>query len=240
MTPPFAPHRVLAELIDCADCALDVARIACAHAPALLGFASCALVFADHAGVPFLSVDQDPGRSDADRLAWVVDGWKHDTPYTAAVRDGRPLRDGTGLLVPLVEPRGFLGAVRCAPVSAAIEGSVVMLATRVSVKLASLGVAGFTTDTPLTARQYAIARRAASGATNIEIADALGISVNTVKVRLKQVFVQLDVVNRTDLANVLRRLPPPETHRRGVHRSGIEAPHLVVVAHAGVRGRAPA
>ncbi len=64
----------------------------------------------------------------------------------------------------------------------------------------------------LTPRQSEIAQLAALGHTNAEIAAALGISINTVKARLKEVFERLDVCNRTELANVLRPWPNAPAH----------------------------
>ncbi len=52
----------------------------------------------------------------------------------------------------------------------------------------------------LTPRQRQIASLVARGLTNHEIGVAFGVSINTVKKHLKQVFAQLDVANRTELA----------------------------------------
>ena len=54
-------------------------------------------------------------------------------------------------------------------------------------------------DMQLGPRQHQIAELAAHGHTNDEIATMLGISVNTVKGRLKEVFEILEVRNRTEL-----------------------------------------
>ena len=72
----------------------------------------------------------------------------------------------------------------------------------------------------LPARRFRIAQLAAEGHTNAEIAQVLGISINTVKSRLKQVFVQLSIDNRTELASVLRRLAPVREVPLGVTRIG--------------------
>jgi len=60
----------------------------------------------------------------------------------------------------------------------------------------------------------------ATGKTNIEIAYELRLSLNTVKVRLKQAFDRLGVVNRTELANVLRAEAPPDDVPPGITRLG--------------------
>ncbi len=53
-------------------------------------------------------------------------------------------------------------------------------------------------------RQRECAKLAVRGLTNREIGELLGISINTVKARLKEVFHRLDVTNRTELAFVLQ------------------------------------
>jgi DNA-binding NarL/FixJ family response regulator len=68
----------------------------------------------------------------------------------------------------------------------------------------------------LTPRQHRIARLAASGYTNEDIAEALAISVNTVKARLKQAFERLDVTNRIELAGVIKLHAPPDEVAPGV------------------------
>ena len=76
------------------------------------------------------------------------------------------------------------------------------------------GIATIPEVRPLAPRQHEVATLAAGGRTNPEIADELGISINTVKLRLKQAFERLGVDNRTELANVLRRLAPLDGFRQ--------------------------
>ena len=98
-----------------------------------------------------------------------------------------------------------------------------MLATQLSVWCTERGIARVphvAGAEGLPARRHRIAQLAAEGLTNAEIAQHLEISVNTVKSRLKQVFVQLSVDNRTELASVLRRLAPLHDVRRGISRLG--------------------
>jgi DNA-binding NarL/FixJ family response regulator len=73
---------------------------------------------------------------------------------------------------------------------------------------------------PLACRQHEIATLAASGRTNPEIADALGISINTVKLRLKQAFERLGVESRTELVTMFQRLAPLEGIPPGISRRG--------------------
>jgi len=126
------------------------------------------------------------------------------------------------LAVPLLGPAGWFGTVMHAPVGAptvACERQLVVLATELSVWCTARGISTLPEVRPLAPRQHEVATLAANGRTNPEIADALGISVNTVKLRLKQVFERLAVDNRTELANVLRRLAPLEGIPMGItHR----------------------
>ena len=55
-------------------------------------------------------------------------------------------------------------------------------------------------ETRLTAREKEIAMSAVLGKTDMEVAEALGISVTTVRTHLKHIFAKLDVSNRTQLA----------------------------------------
>src|SRR5207247_1162752 len=57
------------------------------------------------------------------------------------------------------------------------------------------------TPLDLTPTEEQIARLAAEGRTNREIADALFVSVNTVQSNLKRVYRKLDVRSRTELAH---------------------------------------
>jgi len=59
-------------------------------------------------------------------------------------------------------------------------------------------------DCSLTERQRAVAHFAAASCTALEIGEELGISINTVKTLLKQVYERLEVSNRVELMQVLR------------------------------------
>lgn len=112
-----------------------------------------------------------------------------------------------GISVPVLGRGGVVATLACLadePLSRTSERQLAMIAMHLSVWWTKhdadhkphLGV--------LTPRQLEIARLAASGCTNARIAQLLAISVNTVKLRLKQVFERLGVNNRTELSNVLR------------------------------------
>lgn len=113
--------------------------------------------------------------------------------------------------VPLLGPGGWFGTItyssHVAP-CAEVERELVVLATELSVWCTARGIARLPEVRPLARRQHEVATLAANGRTNPEIAEALGVSINTVKLRLKQAFERLGVDSRTDLANVLRRLAP--------------------------------
>lgn len=57
----------------------------------------------------------------------------------------------------------------------------------------------------LTPRQTAVARLLSEGLTNIEIAEALGISTHTVRRHLEAIFRRLEVPNRAAAATELKR-----------------------------------
>ena len=116
--------------------------------------------------------------------------------------------DANRIAIPVLGPRGWFATLVCSADQAFtpdLEREVALLATYLSVWCTERGVAvpAPETDHGLTPRQREIAQLAARGDTNAEIAAHLGISINTVKVRLKQVFERLDVCNRTELAAVL-------------------------------------
>lgn len=64
-----------------------------------------------------------------------------------------------------------------------------------------------TPSASLTHRECEVARLAAEGRNNREIADRLHLSGNTVKFRLKSVFQKLDIRSRRDLEETLWEPP---------------------------------
>jgi DNA-binding NarL/FixJ family response regulator len=65
-------------------------------------------------------------------------------------------------------------------------------------------VIGTTNWSALTARQQQVARLAARGRSNSEIAQELGIKPNTVDAHLKKIYAALDVHSRTELSYKIR------------------------------------
>jgi DNA-binding CsgD family transcriptional regulator len=117
-----------------------------------------------------------------------------------------PAPDGTyRLVLPVIEPAGLLGAVCCgrdAPLSADMLRDLSTLAAHVSVRLVQLGARAANEQAlgRLTRRQSDVALLAAQGRPNAAIATTLGLSENTVKKHLKDIFDELGVTNRTELA----------------------------------------
>jgi DNA-binding CsgD family transcriptional regulator len=125
------------------------------------------------------------------------------------------------LFAPLIGSEGWFGTTIfgfLAEPTIEVERRLMLLTTQLSVWCTDHGVGRLPDGQTrtLAPRQHQIARLAASGRTNPEIAAELHISINTVKVRLKHVFERLGVNNRTELANALRRLAPLDGIPEGV------------------------
>ena len=128
------------------------------------------------------------------------------------------------LLLPVVEPGGLLGAIcvgHGAPLTPEQQRDLAVLATHVSVRLVQLGARAANDQVlgKLTPRQVDVALLAAKGRPNAAIASALGLSENTVKKHLKDIFDLLGIANRTELAARLSAGPrhhvPVGVTRRG-------------------------
>jgi DNA-binding CsgD family transcriptional regulator len=125
--------------------------------------------------------------------------------------------------IPLLGPTGWFGTIMYAGAKApgaTVERDLVMLAIELAVWCTARGIATLPEVRPLARRQHEVATLAASGRTNSEIADALGISINTVKLRLKQAFVRLGVDSRTALVSMFQRLAPLDGIPPGISRRG--------------------
>lgn len=123
-----------------------------------------------------------------------------------------PVVRGDKVLLPVIEPAGLLGAICCAcdePITDELLRRLTVFATHVSVRLAQLGTRAANANVlnRLTRRQADVALLAARGRPNSAIASALGLSENTVKKHLKDIFGELEVSNRTELAIRLGEAP---------------------------------
>lgn len=142
---------------------------------------------------------------------WVREPAVFDRLYRAMKDDYAPVgqapsTDGLHKLVlPVIEPAGILGAV-CIGHGEALPAPIIRhlstLAAHVSVRLVQLGVRAANEHAlgRLTRRQTDVALLAAQGRPNAAIATSLGLSENTVKKHLKDIFDELGVSNRTELA----------------------------------------
>ena len=92
----------------------------------------------------------------------------------------------------------------------------------VSLRLTQLGITTANELGTLSDRQHEVARLAGRGLANHQIAAMLGVSENTVKKHLKDIFSRLGVANRTELASRLAHVgkrtdpPPGITHTGSV------------------------
>jgi DNA-binding CsgD family transcriptional regulator len=125
---------------------------------------------------------------------------------------------------------GTLRLMANEPVSPATREIAHAVCTHTAVRLAELGLAGpddAARLAQLTARQREVARLVARGRSTPGIADALAISPNTVKKHLKDIFEQLGVTSRAELAVVASRF--------GASIAELEAAHddLIVVWREG-------
>jgi DNA-binding CsgD family transcriptional regulator len=170
-------------------------------------------------------VDAAPQRFDAEREAFLDSGWATDSLLTALLATHVPQATDSALLVPLVEPAGLLGTLRCemtAQCSRADERRVAAVAMVVAARLQQLGVTAATlaSDDLLTRRQRDTADLALRGLTTDQIAAALLISRNTVKKHLHEVFDRLSVSNRVQLARALQITQATSDVPLGLTRSG--------------------
>jgi DNA-binding CsgD family transcriptional regulator len=221
---------------------VDVSAAICEHARATLDVHQTAVTRLTLEQRPRMSVDDIPfGATDAQRLEYLA-RWPIDPQLAqllaehAAVGDDGDFRrinewcrrhgySGPRMhvrLLPLVEPSGLLGTIRCGTVGAISKGQrrdLNVLAAYASARLVRLGVStAETANHDLTPAQHRVARLAADGLRNADIADTLEISIDTVKKHLKDAFATLSVRTRTELAALLAQRGPRDTRQPGVTR----------------------
>lgn len=210
---------------------VEIAKVVCIDAKQRLGIDACIVSFHTTAGRPVVVIDNRDDTGDDVRLAWIIGAWRRDALYTAMLeKRGSVVERELGsyaLLVPLVEPTGIaIGSVRCLDherFPRTIERDLLMACSVVVARLADLGIGAIADELAakrLTPRQRDVAWLAARGLTNDEIGHALGISPNTVKNRLKEAFVRLDVASRVELVDALRQAPADIDVPFGVSHDG--------------------
>lgn len=197
---------------------VEIAKLVCTETTRL-GVAGCMVSYHAPTGQPLLAVDNMTDRTNEVRLSWVGNGaWQRDALYLAMLARGGSVQSsqrdgGYTLLTPILEPNRVLGSIRCVaatPLSREVERDLLMVGAIVSVRFAYLDVTALGCNgesTRLTPRQREVAELAASGLTNLEISEHLGISTNTVKNRLKEAFERLAVRSRVELVLALQRAP---------------------------------
>jgi len=208
------------------------AGVVCRATRELLGVHQTCISLHAPSGQPVLGVDDMPRIADELRARYFQSMWRED-PYLADLRKhqvglesidaGELIRftrpygytgdELHGCFVPLLEPAGLLGMARfgnVAPFGDDLRRMLVAITTHLSVHLARLDVTNTESDVlaRLTNRQREVAALAARGCTNLEIADLLEMSENTVKKHLKDIYERAGVDSRTELANRLARRGP--------------------------------
>ena len=205
---------------------VEVAIAACEVCCARFDLYQCAVTLHDIDGAPRVMVDNIPNVSDDYRLVYMREVWRLDPMLAALLQYYAPagddvmekgammeLAERTGytgasvhrLLLPLVQLGPLLGVLRCGrlqPFTAEQRRDLITVSTQVSVRLAQLRVTNRVDPivAKLTPRQRDVVRLASRGHRNIAIGAELGLSENTVKKHLKDVFEIVDVGNRTELA----------------------------------------
>ena len=195
--------------------------------------AHCEVTLFGEDGRPVLAVDNlDPP---APPPGWLTGAWDPDPLLRELLRITaplvHPLSTACGcpaghhvVLLPILELGSLLGAIRCGrsePYDEALQRDLSTFATQVSMRLGELHVTAMPDPvlSRLTKRQREIATLVAGALSNPEIAGRLGLSENTVKKHLKDIYARLQLGTRTELATKIRRGPDRVT-RTGVSRRG--------------------
>jgi DNA-binding CsgD family transcriptional regulator len=221
MAMPSFPHRLDSPE---SDHFIDAAAVAFAEARTIPSVARCSLTLHATAGPPVLAISDGPALA-LDRV------------FAAMRVQARPIAtiiaEEHVLALPVVGPAGWFATLACAgrePLAVDAERELAMIATRLSVWCAARGIAAVPHAIRLPARQYQIAQLICNGMTNPEIATTLGISINTVKMRLKQMFERLAIDSRDAVAELVRRFAPLE----GVPLGASQRERLTIVRSAQV------
>ncbi len=174
----------LAERLRQANSMMEVVNVIITRAVPRLELRGISMVFLSVTGAPIVEISGGGG------------------PESLSVQV--PLR-GVGTIVGILQ---FWTATIASEAVRTLMDDVAML---VSLRLAEIGVTR-RVHAPrlatLTPRQAEIARLVARGESNQEVAEQLGITINTVKKSLKLVFHSLGANNRTELVSLLDRSAP--------------------------------
>jgi DNA-binding CsgD family transcriptional regulator len=222
-----APLDVVGMQLNEADQFVDAATRVCDKSRRL-GVLQTAVALHFVRGPVALCVENWPTTCDDERLLFMTHRTWDESPMFRVLREHRGLKgpqeiDSLTFVSPVIGPTGWFATVihrHTQPYGIELQRELAMLATQLSVWCTERGIAAVpdTQIDALTTRQYRIAELAARGLTNHDIAEELAISVNTVKVRLKQIFIRVGATNRTELANALRRVAPLQNVPIGITR----------------------
>ena len=242
-------RRSFTEELAAADTFVDAARAVC-DASVKLDMRQCVVFLHTLDGPPILAIDNIPvGVTDEQRLMNVGDRepWRVNPAFVRLRESVEFIGDDsiapdsfqstanelgyTGpqlhvFAAPVIGPAGWFATILCGsvrPQSAAKSLELALLATHLAAWCAAHGtsrVPELSESSWLSKRQFRIAQLAVAGQTNAEIGTALGISINTVKMRLKQAFSRLGVTSRDELSRLLRLLVPLDGVPLGVSKQG--------------------
>ena len=206
--------RVVADRLLVAADFVEVAIAVCEVSRDQFLVEECEVTLNTQDGRRGVCVDNFADVTDEDRLARISEMRGTDPSVRMLREHHAPIAhadtEGT-LLLPLLQMGGLVGTIRYRQALTLEQlRDLKTLATYASVRLAQVG--GGTSDLIarlrlLTPRQREVARYVSFGRTNAEVAMILGMSENTVKKHLKEVFCVLDTTNRTELAALFRDLP---------------------------------
>jgi DNA-binding CsgD family transcriptional regulator len=236
---------VVAKLLRSADDFVGISTVVVENACRCFELALCAVTLLSTSGVPAIVVANECELSDAERQRYATRGLLDDPLYQFVVDTRAPIASDdilahgtymtlarklgyTGedlhfMMLPILEPDGLLGTIHCGrrrEFTPAMRRDLSVLAGHVSVRLAQLGITTTSELGTLSHRQHEVARLAARGLANHQIATSLGVSENTIKKHLKDVFTRLGIANRTELAMRLAHAGKRNDLPLGITRAG--------------------
>ncbi len=206
--------RVVADRLLVAADFVEVAIAVCEVSRDQFLIEECEVTLNTQDGRRGVCVDNFADVTDEDRLARISEMRGTDPSVLMLREHHAPITHADHehtLLLPLLQMGGLVGTIRYRQALTPDQlRDLKTLATYASVRLVQFGT---TTDLAdrlrlLTPREREVARYVSYGRTNAEVGLMLGMSENTVKKHLKEVFAVFDTTNRTELAALFRDLPP--------------------------------